>query len=348
MRTVTLFFDAPPSPGETREISVGGVGQDGATTYVVEDFQPVTTTVDGSVIVTQSFSVLGTFFFFPDGVPETVSPYLFFQHEDTIQEDSSKFGAYPTQISGPYAAQETCLMSDSSLGCVAIYYSSGSAYTTDTFSASPFYVTSTLPATSAASSSNTPRSNGAIVGGAFVGSVVLVIIVVALLLFYRRRRHAHHIVTVENKKAMRPELASSVMENPLPQAPFYAFRTAIERPERPPRSASIPRPMGTGGDIKSQSTQTEGMALGPSHADLPMSPLPSAPRIGPDREPLAPSVASGGRQDLRPELEVLRAEVERLRQMVTPDDAPPPGYDEISLASVWKETRGHVMNEPVT
>jgi hypothetical protein len=271
-------------------------------------------------------------------------------------------------------------MSDSSLQCVETAYSSGSAFTTLTYSILPYYSTLTFPATSTASStfpatrtasstfpatsaaSNTfppatsaasstaPSHNGAIIGGV-VGSVVFVITVVALLLFYFRRRKAVHIVTVENNKAIRPELDSE-MENSLPQVPFYSSlprqsftesrtpgpdevppnshsvsemdtrsQTTIETPERSPRSASVPRPMRPRGSVKDQSTRTEGMALGPANSS--MSPLPSAPRAGPDRES---SVAAGGRQDLRPELEILRAEVERLRQIVIPLDDAPPGY----------------------
>jgi hypothetical protein len=125
-----------------------------------------------------------------------------------------------TEISGAYAAQGTCLMSDSLLQCLYTQYSSRSAFTTTTFSASPYYVTLTFPATSTASST-TRSSIGAIIGGV-VGSVVFVIIVVALLLFYRRRRNADHIVTVENNKPMQPELDSSVMENS-PSLPRQTF-----------------------------------------------------------------------------------------------------------------------------
>jgi hypothetical protein len=327
--TATIFLDGPPAPGVTVDISVGGVGPDGSTIYVIEAFETVTTTVDGSVIVTPIFVQLSTFF----SLLLLTACYklhrlTIFQHEVTIQEGSSQFSAYFTEISLPYTYQDMCSMSDSSLQCVETGYSSGSAFTTVTYSAPPYYSTLTFPATTASSTfpassaaSSTARSAIGVMGGV-IGSVVFVIAVIALLLFCRRRRNTDHIVTVENAKAMQPELDSSAMENSLPQAPFYPslpqqsftegrnpgprqvqynphsisemdtrYQTAIETPERPPRYASFPRPMWTGGGVRSQSTRTEGMALGPSLANSSMKPLPSVPRTGPDRES---SVVAGG------------------------------------------------------
>jgi hypothetical protein len=105
------------------DISVGGVGPDGSTTYVIEDFQTVTTTVDGSVdgsvIVTPIFVQLGTFFsLLLLTACQKLHRLTIFQHEDTIPEGSSQFSAYFTEISFPYTYQDTCSMSDSSLQCV--------------------------------------------------------------------------------------------------------------------------------------------------------------------------------------------------------------------------------------
>jgi hypothetical protein len=50
--TVTLFLVGSPNVGESTKIVPGGVDAKGATTYLIEDFQTITTTLNEHVKVT--------------------------------------------------------------------------------------------------------------------------------------------------------------------------------------------------------------------------------------------------------------------------------------------------------
>jgi hypothetical protein len=277
-----------------------------------------------------------------------------FFRADTLVANDSQWSAWGTAFPTGNGYQDHCsvLVSSSSsfLACTETDYASGTAYTTGVYTDPVNYVTFTFPVTQTLSASpsttttpSTSSSTGPIIGGV-IGAVVFLVIAASLLVFYCRGRNPDPIVTMEDNQAMQPGLDSPVMGDSLPQVPFYPSlprqnftegrtpgpngvqfnpysisemdtesQTAIEASDRSPRSVSFPSPTGTSFDVKSQSTKAEMIT---SFANS-----PSAPHTGPDQEP--PSIAAGSGENLRPELEVLRAEVERLRQIVTPDVAPP-------------------------
>jgi hypothetical protein len=281
---------------------------------------------------------------------------------ETLEENSSEFSVYGTFISAGKAYQGRCSAIGSLLECVHTYYNDGIAYSTLDTEYSPEYLTTTLPATTTSPYTTTPptptqsassSSKGAIIGGV-VGSLVLILVLLAIFLFYRRRRQTNAVVNANAQ----PD--ASMMERPLPQTPAAQtipqelYRSSYQLAGSPTYVLSEANPYDVpAADTRSNvvSTSTEksyhlspvpaslglatrtddpsrsmswhgGILPGPSYEGSP-TPASGPPSTQIERPFSTSDVSAGSGAGLAPQVEALRAEVERLQRMVVPEDAPP-------------------------